>query len=82
MIMLWKSLDTRQSGGLVSLLREPQFVQMGKGIVPLKSKISVLVRASSEREFETLLRETSQYLKVQKPRLVRKAEPVRRTPAA
>jgi hypothetical protein len=48
----------------------------------LKSKISTLRKAGSDREFESLLRETSEYLTIRKPRLVKKAEPIRRTPAA
>jgi hypothetical protein len=48
----------------------------------LKTKISTLRKSSSDREFESLLRETSEYLTIRKPRLVKKEEPIRRTPAA
>jgi len=58
------------------------FATLGEEIVAPKSKILTLVKAGSEQQFENLLRETSEYLKIQKPRLVKKVEPVRRTPAA
>lgn len=48
----------------------------------LKAKISILEKADSDREFESLLRETAEYLTTRKPRLVKKVEPVPRTPAA
>jgi hypothetical protein len=48
----------------------------------LKPKIPTLRKSGPEREFENLLRETSEYLTIRKPRLVKKQEPIRRTSAA
>jgi hypothetical protein len=48
----------------------------------LKPKISTLRKGGADREFESLLRETSEFLTIRKPRLVKKEEQIRRTSAA